>query len=79
MKEEYFPSMKELYDRLLPALRSKKEQMTREGYLYSSEIKIWEVLYNTNWKKATKLTLADMVDDILNTDSLYIYQHLGKE
>ena len=79
MNEEYFTNMKDLYNRLLPALRSKKEQMVREGYLYMSEIKVWEVLYNMRWKKASKLTLADMVDDILNTDSLFIYQHLRKD
>lgn len=79
MKEEYFTNMKELYDRLLPALRSKKEQMNREGYLFATELNIWETLYKTKWKLASKLTLADMVDDILNTNSLNIYKHIRKE
>lgn len=79
MKEEYFTDMKELYERLLPALRSKKDQMNREGYLFATELNIWKVLYKTKWKLASKLTLADMVDDILNTNSLNIYKHIRKE
>ena len=79
MKEEYFTNMKELYNRLLPALRSKKDQMVREGYLFTTEINIWKALYSSKWKQSTRLTLADMVDDILNTNSLTIYRNIRKE
>lgn len=67
-----FSSENELYKRLLPALRTKKEELNRFGYKYITEKDIYNYLKKNIWIKSTNLTLYDMVDGILNTDNLLI-------
>lgn len=78
MKEQNFASLEELYQKLLPALRTKKNEMIREKYLYITEEDIWSYLCHYTWKGQKTLTLGAMVDDILNTDSLVLYEHKGE-
>lgn len=76
--DEKFSSLKELYERLLPALKSKKEEMHKNHMIYISEIDIWNYFRETKWNKGLNLTLFDMVDDILNTDNLLIDEYICK-
>ncbi len=69
MDDIKFGSVKELYARVLPALRSKKKELIRNKIKYITEQDIWTVLSNNTWKKEQDLTLADIVDDILNIDN----------
>lgn len=64
-----FHSVKELYDRLLPALRTKKNEMLRVGYSYVKEEDIWNYLKQVKWQNASNLSLYEMVNDVLNTDN----------
>lgn len=46
--------------------------MIRSGIRFVKEKDIWEYNKEFNWRQATGLTLASMVNDILNTsDKLY--------
>ena len=78
-----FNSVKELYDRLLPALRTKKNEMKRCGFNYIKEEDIWNYLKQIKWQNATNLSLYEMVGDVLNTDNeiieTYIKQKLNSE
>lgn len=78
-----FTSVKELYDRLTPALRTKKNEMKRCGYAYIQEEDIWNYLKQVKWQNATDLSLYEMVGDVLNTDNeiidTYIKQKLKNE
>ena len=67
-----FQSVKQLYNRLIPALRTKKAEMIRIGINYVNEEDIWNYLKEIKWKKANNLSLYDMVNDVLNTDSSLI-------
>lgn len=58
----------ELYKKVLPALRTKKHELIRKGIRIVKEIDIWNYNREYNWKDAKNLTLANMVDNILNTD-----------
>lgn len=58
-----FKSIKELYDSILPALRTKKYELKKLGYLVS-EADIWNYLTSTKWIKSINLTLSEMVNDI---------------
>lgn len=69
MNEVKFKTLNELYNRLLPALRSKKKELTKDGYNYIHEEDIWNYLKQNKWKKNVDLTLDKMVDDILNTNN----------
>ncbi len=74
-----FDSLEELYQRLLPALRTKKEEMRRNGFSYIKEEDIWNYLKIHKWKNSKGLTLFDMVNDVLNTEDIYIDDYLKRE
>ena len=57
----------ELYKRVLPALKCKKEDLHKNGYRVIKEKDIWNLLLANKWNKERKIALCDIVDDILNT------------
>lgn len=70
--EKTINSQTELYKKVLPALRTKRHELILNGIKIVSEIDIWNYNKEYNWKNAKNLTLASMVDNILNTsDKLY--------
>lgn len=70
--ESKFSNQNELYQKLKPALRTKKHELFLNGIKFVKEIDIWNYNKEKNWKTATGLTIASMVNDILNTlDSEY--------
>lgn len=79
MNEIRFNSLKELYDRLLPALRSKVKELKRENITYVKEEDVWETLRQTKWNNCKTLTLYDMVDDILNSDNQIFQNYAHKK
>lgn len=74
-----FQSLEELYKRLTPALRAKCAEMRREGFTYIKEEDIWNYFKEMKWKSAYNLGLHEMVDDVLNCDSLYIDSYLKEK
>lgn len=69
MNEVKFKTLSELYQRVLPALRSKTKELKRNYMEYIKEEDVWNCLKETKWYKCRTLTLHDMVDDILNTEN----------
>ena len=74
-----FNSTKELYDRIMPALRTKREEMRRHGYSYIKDEDVWNYLKEVKWVKANNLSLAEMVSDVLNTEDAYIDSYLREK
>ena len=72
-------SLPELYERLKPALISKKEEMKRLGYPYIKEEDIWNYLKETKWKKSVDLELYQMVSDIMNADNALVNDYLTEK
>ena len=70
--EEKFASLEELYSRLKPALRTKKNEMIRQKLPRMEEKEIWLYFCKHVWRGKSSLTLGEMVSDILNTDSYEI-------
>lgn len=64
----------ELYKRLKPALRTKKHELMAAGIKIVTEKDIWDYNKENKWRNGKGLTIASMVDDILNTDN-NIYQN----
>lgn len=60
-------NQKDLYRKLLPALRTKKHELILKGIKIVREVDIWNYNKDHNWMFARGLTVAGMVDDILNT------------
>ena len=74
-----FNSLEELYNRLKPALVTKKNEMNRNGYKYIKIEDIWNYLKEIKWKKAKDLSLYEMVSDVLNVDDLLIDDYLKQK
>ena len=65
--ESKFNSQTELYNKVKPALRTKRHELFMQGIKIVKEIDIWNYNKEYNWKNAKNLTLATLVDNILNT------------
>ena len=65
MDEFKFNSINELYNRLLPAMETKKNDLLRNTKVLISEKEIWGYLRYNYWNKKSKLTLGEMVKNIL--------------
>lgn len=74
-----FHSLEELYNRLKPALITKKEEMRRNGFSYIKEEDVWNYLKEIKWKTAIDLNLYQMVSDVLNTDDILIDNYLKQK
>lgn len=74
-----FNSLEELYQRIKPALLTKKEEMRRNGYVYIKEQDIWNYLKEVKWVNSRNLSLYDMTSDILNTDDVIIDAYLREK
>ena len=72
-----FHSIEELYQRVLPALRTKVHELSKKGFSFVVEKDIWNLLMD-KWKKGKDLTLFDIVDDILKLDEKTILDKLNK-
>ena len=67
-----FSSAEELYNRLKPALRTKRRELKENGYGYLKIEDIWNYLKENKWRRSSNLSLSDMVSDILNADNEFI-------
>ena len=71
-----FGSLEELYKRLKPALKTKTEEMRRDGFDYIKEEDVWNYLKEVKWKTSRNLNLYQMVSDVLNIDNILIDSYL---
>lgn len=60
-----FNSARELYEKVTPALNTKKRMLKKKG-INVNNIEIFEYLVKNVWKTKEGLALNDIVDDILN-------------
>ena len=74
-----FNSIKELYDRLKPALNSKVNELRRLDIDYINVNDIWNYLKETKWKISKNLVLCDMVSDIFSLDNQVIDNYVKEE
>ena len=74
-----YKSQRELYLNLLPALNVKIKMLRKSDYKYITREDIWNYLRDNKWKYGVDLTLADMVQDIIHTDNLEIYNFVKEK
>ena len=77
--EVIFDSLDELYKRIKPALRTKKEEMKRAGFIYIKEEDVWNYLKEKTWVNSKNLSLYQMVNDVLNADNILIDKYLKEK
>ena len=71
--------VKELYERLIPALNTKVTELKRNDMDYIKKEDIWNYLKAKKWVSANNLLLHEMVDDILNLDNYEIDEYVKSE
>ena len=76
--EYEFKSLRELYDRITPALRTKKNELVKIWYSVK-EADIWNYLTDKKWQKSVSLTISEMVEDIFNTTGEEVTNHMIKK
>ncbi len=59
-----FKSIEELKNRVMPALRIRVRELKKEKYSVDED-RLWEYFVRI-WQEKKNLTLADLVDDVLN-------------
>jgi len=74
-----FKSLKELYDRITPALRCKCTEFKKLGYKNIKEADIWNYLTSTKWISSQGLDLSRMVSDIFDLSGEDINNYLIKK
>lgn len=74
-----FNNVKELYERLKPALNTKVTELKRNDLDYIKIEDIWNYLKDSKWTQANNLLLYQMVDDILNLDNVEIDEYVKAE
>lgn len=79
MEEIKFKSLEELYKRIYPALNSKVKELKRENINFINEEDIWKSLKDNKWINTKTLCLADIVDDILNTNKSFFIDYISKK
>lgn len=67
--EVNFSNLKELKQRITPAMNSKIKELRSNNYLITTTEDIWQYLKQKKWKNANNLTLYDIINDILNIDN----------
>lgn len=75
MEEIVLTSQEELYNRIKPALRSKRRMLRQSGFKTVKEEDIWDYLRFNKWSQSFGLELCEMVDDILHTDNSLIVNY----
>ena len=76
MEELEFDNIYELYERVLPALRSKVKELRNNNKLYIKEKDIFEYLAENKWNKSYNLYLDEIVDDIIMLDNEVIDNYI---
>ena len=74
-----FNNVKELYERLKPALSTKVTELKRNDLDYIKVEDVWNYLKETKWMSANNLLLYQMVDDILNLDNNEIDEYVKEQ
>lgn len=76
---EEFKTEYELYQRIKPALLTRKNEINRNGLNYIKEEDVWNYLKEVKWMKSSDLELHEMIADILNCDEYMIDCYLKEK
>lgn len=72
--EEKFETINDLYKKILPALKTRSEELKRKK-VYISPIDIWVYCTNNIWKNKKDLRMHELVSDILYVDEVKLKKY----
>ena len=71
-----FKSVDDLYNTVLPALKSRLQDLHNQKYVMLTCDDIWNYLVDNKWVDSTNLELSTLIDDILNVDGYVVSEYL---
>lgn len=74
-----FKNLNDLYNHILPALKSKKNELHKNGLKYIHEEDIWNYLKEYKWRTSHNLDLSIMVNDIFNIEIRELDDYVREE
>ncbi len=74
--DELFTSVTELYNRLLPAIRCRLDELKANKINDINELDIWEYALNNIWKNKVDLRIHEMANDILFIDEIVLIKYI---
>lgn len=77
MVTENFKTIQELFQHVMPALKSKVKELKSYKIVFITEKDVWEFLKNTKWYREVDLTLFDIVNDILLVNEKEILHYIS--
>lgn len=77
MDEFNINNIEDLYQKILPALTSKVNELKRININHIAEHDIWRYLRRNYWSKSKELTLGEMVNDILSTPNHILEEYVA--
>ena len=78
MEDFKFSSLEELHQKVMPALNTKVADLKRHNIRHIKEADIWHYLRNHYWAKAERLSLGEIVNDILSTPNQELEAYVVK-
>ena len=72
-----FTSLKQLYQKLLPAFAVKKRLISITKYKHINNEDIWQYLVKTKWSNSYNLQLSDIINDIITIEVDKVNTFLG--
>ena len=79
MEDNKLSPIKALYKQLLPALKTKRREIVLSGFPYITTEDIFNYMKQIKWKNTKEISLAEMVSDVLNTDTYDIVNYLDNK
>ena len=74
-----FRDLKELYNRVSPALYSKLKEIKRLNFKFVTEVDIWNYLVENVWNNKKNLELHELINDILYADNYKINDYVSNK
>ncbi len=75
MAMEEINSLRDLYNMVLPALKTRTNELKRNKINFINEKQIWHYLKENVWSEEENLTLFDMVSDILSVKEIDLIKY----
>ncbi len=74
-----FTNAKELYNRVIPALECKINELNKVGINYVTKKDLWMYFVDNMWRGNKKIELHNIVNDILHADNHEIDEYISKK
>ena len=77
-KDIYFNNLTDLYNHVLPAIRTKISQLKNMNFNEVKELDIWDYCLKNIWYSKKDIEIYEMINDILFLDEIKLINYIRK-